>query len=151
MTHKQAGGCTSAMCADLVPSERYDRSGRRLPALTKKNTRLYSLSAKHFFTQDELDFSQGWPALAEYCDGYEHCVEYDPSILSTHARQGLRGNGLHMAAIGTFLQYCMGFTVRRSKYTGFCIMPSPIKRLRTGKVCDHGGESDDDSNADNLE
>ena len=119
--------------------------------LSQKNTRLYSLSAKHFFTQDELDFSQGWPALAEYCDGYEHCVEYDPSILSTHARQGLRGNGLHMAAIGTFLQYCMGFTVRRSKYTGFCIMPSPIKRLRTGKVCDHGGESDDDSNADYLE
>lgn len=108
----RAGGYTGAYCSDLVPSEGFDRSSRMLPSFTK-NTRLVNLSkgpTPHIYTNDELDFSQGWPSLHEYTGGYEQCMPCDITKLSTSTRRGLRGNSMHLAAIATFVQFCLGIS-----------------------------------------
>jgi len=98
----------------------YDRSARFLPALTR-NTRLVNYSKRrwpHIYTNGELDFSQGWPSLNQYTGGYEECIPYDVSKLSAPTRRGLRGNSVHIAAIATFLTFCLGIhnNMKQSKH-----------------------------------
>ena len=81
-----------------------------LPAL-QRNTRLVNFSKRnmpHIYTDAELDFSQGWPSLREYAGGYEQCLPYDISKLTGNSRRALRGNSVHIAAIATFLTFCLG-------------------------------------------
>ena len=80
---------SSAFCGDLVPSVEFDRSGKQLPALTR-NTRLLNFSKHRFYTNNELDFSQGWPTLPQYSDGFEAAIPYS-GLYTTAKRQAVRG------------------------------------------------------------
>ena len=66
-----------------------DRSGKQLPALTR-NTRLFNFSSDKFYTDNELDFSQGWPTLPQYSDGFEAAIPYSGKFTAAE-RQALRG------------------------------------------------------------
>jgi len=140
-------GLGGGFCGDLTQTGSFLRCGAIIPTLTR-GTELFSLSAQHYYTNEELEFSQGWPSLSLVagCSKYAGCIGYDLTKLHTTQRRRLRGNGMHLAALGAWMVYCMSRTVRRSQFTGF-FMVGALPCSDDGDSSDEDVAKDDDADA----
>lgn len=72
----------------------------------------------HFFTPNELAFSQGWPRTPGSNKRYTEAMGVDMTPLSMNAQQALMGNSMHVHVIGGLLTYILAHVVRRDMVGG---------------------------------
>ena len=68
----------------------------------------------HYFTTNEVGFSQGWPSIDFGSNrDYMECMGFDFTKLSLTQQACLSGNGMHMASISAWLLYVYSNVVRK--------------------------------------
>lgn len=135
----KAAGMGGSYCRDLSQTSHFKRDGPVLPTL-QKSTMMFCYNKSLMFTDNELEFSQGWPCLPQ-SEKFAGCVHHRIEKFPMSSRRNLRGNGMHLACIATWLQYCFANTVRRQHYDGFWC----------GKFLLSEASSDRDGGADDSE
>ncbi|CAE7282990.1 unnamed protein product [Symbiodinium sp. CCMP2592] len=106
-------GDTGAFIFDASQSENRSRINQLLPAATKTCV-FVSLSKEHIFTQNEVDFSMGWPVL-----GTASCPQYAPvlprslSQQSHHMRRRLSGNGMCLQQVFAWFLFVQSHCARK--------------------------------------
>ena len=130
-------GFGGAYILDVTQSADRPRCGPLLPAQAR-NTLLLSISKEKFLTPTEVEFSMGWPSIAEIsaCRRYSHVQGYCPEVLgiSSGQRTSLSGNSMVLPALAAFWLYILCYTVRRDQVEVMSPMPTIMET-----------ESDDDS------
>ena len=113
-------GYNGTLMADLSqdPSLSYNRSGPWVPALAKSSMSV-CMSSKPpvFMTQAEVDYLMGFPSLTEQfpaCKKYADTTLMDIHKLPLKSFRDLIGNGMHVAAMFTFVVNIMSLCMRRA-------------------------------------
>ena len=117
-----AGGFVADFTQD--PAQGYLRCGPWMPTLAcSSQVACFSKGSpgtnykEHIFTHKELDLSQGWPTIAidgaaDYCQ----CIPINLEALSTPMQRRLRGNSMHLYALGAWFQYVASNCIRRDRF-----------------------------------
>jgi hypothetical protein len=107
---------SGGLVADVSQTWLRRRSGAWLPAL-QRNSQMISLSKKHLFTPNELNFAMGWPMFAMSKSNFSHkltqTLPSHQASISPHDQRRLQGNGMMLAQVMTFFVYIMAHTVRK--------------------------------------
>eukprot|EP00973_Karenia_brevis_P020561 2823274-Karenia_brevis.AAC.1 len=94
-------GYAGGFVCDLSQSEERLRNGPWLPTIAR-STSLCSLSQDRLFTENEIDFAMGWPAIAnqwneKYSNRLDMTSVFGPN--SHHQRAQLAGNGMMLQQV----------------------------------------------------
>ena len=114
MSNRRRLGARGSFCADISqdPRER-PRCGAWLPTLARSSA-LVSVSRGSFFTNKELDFAMGFPAIPfPGNEAFRECVGYPVHDMDRSTYSKLIGNGMHVASMMAFWAYILSNIVRR--------------------------------------
>ena len=101
-----------ALIMDVSQSDFRSRANCLLPSATK-SCQLVSMSRQHIFTQNEVDFSMGWPVLDRPGQKYAHLVPGSLKVSGSSARRRLCGNGMCMQQVLAWFLYVQAHCVRK--------------------------------------
>jgi hypothetical protein len=103
---------SGGLVADVSQTFLRRRAGAWLPALTS-NSKMMSVSKKHLFTPNELNFAMGWPMFAMSKSNFSH--KLTQTLPGRHASisPNFLGTGMMLAQVMTFFVYIMAHTVRK--------------------------------------
>ena len=109
---RMQSGDASAFIFDASQSENRSRANQLLPAATKTCV-LVSLTKQHVFTQNEIDFSMGWPVLGQLSSQYAHVLPKSLQQQSPYMRRCLSGNGMCLQQVYAWFLYVQSQCARR--------------------------------------
>jgi hypothetical protein len=104
---------SGGLVADVSQTFLRRRAGAWLPALLS-NSKMMSVSKKHLFTPNELNFAMGWPMFAMSKSNFSHKLTQTlPGRHASISPNHLPGTGMMLAQVMTFFVYVMAHTVRK--------------------------------------
>jgi hypothetical protein len=104
---------SGGLVADVSQTFLRRRAGAWLPALTS-SSKMMSVSKKHLFTPNELNFAMGWPMFAMSKSNFSHKLTQTlPGRHASISPNHLPGTGMMLAQVMTFFVYVMAHTVRK--------------------------------------
>jgi hypothetical protein len=108
---------------------------------TTRSSFWFNFQTNHLFTPAEIRFAHGWPSIAN------HSICVEGPVFQECTRSQLRklaGNGMHLAAMGAFIAYCLSQLRRRDELQG---SPSVMTKLTSqapdGSASQESGEEDE--------
>ena len=110
---RMKSGDTTAFIFDASQSENRSRVNQLLPAATKTCV-FVSLTKQHLFTQNETDFSMGWPVLGTASSTqYAHVLPRSLKQQSACMRRRLSGNGMCLPQVCAWFLYVQSHCARK--------------------------------------
>ena len=137
----RAGFVSGTMTADVTqnPKARL-RAGPWMGTVTKSSDMVLLKAGDkfgYFFTQSELAASQGWPSIETATNvKFMAAMSYPLGTLSRAKQRNLQGNGMHLAAVASFVAFILAHTVRRDLVKEFLPPTRNLKRKYTDEAED---------------